>query len=76
MDIVRPFPTLQIVQWSADVLQPGFIEEIEVAVRKAGVDQGGGGVDQEPKIGNLTCPLNTKRFPLLMLGILDVLMCR
>src|SRR4029077_6306042 len=46
----RPAPALQILQGETHVLQPGFIEEIKVAVRQSSVDQRGSGVDDKTQV--------------------------
>ena len=46
----RPAPALQILQGETHVLQPGFIEEIKVAVRQSSVDQRRSGVDDKPQV--------------------------
>src|SRR5271165_2672185 len=50
MNVLGPSPTQQIFQRPTHVVEPTLIEEVEVSVRQTGVNQGGGGVDQEPKI--------------------------
>src|SRR5208283_3802468 len=61
MNVLGPSPTQQIFQRPTQIVEPTLIEEVEVSVRQTGVDQGGGGVDQEPKIRRLTCPFIGKR---------------
>jgi hypothetical protein len=63
MNVLGPSPTQQIFQRPTHVVEPTLIEEVEVSVRQTGVNQGGGGVDQEPKVRSLACPLITKRLP-------------
>src|SRR5271165_5506116 len=53
MNVLGPSPTQQIFQRPTHVVEPTLIEEVEVSVRQTGVNQGGGGVDQEPKVGRL-----------------------
>ena len=54
MNVLGPTPTQQIFQRTTHVVEPTLIEEVEVSVRQRGVNQGGSGVDQVPKIGRLT----------------------
>src|SRR5271166_4314596 len=50
MNVLGPSPTQQVFQRPTQVVEPTLIEEVEVSVRQTGVNQGGGGVEQEPKI--------------------------
>jgi hypothetical protein len=50
MNYLRPFPALHILERPPDILQPRLIEKIEVAVRQAGVYQGGSRIDEELKV--------------------------
>ncbi len=42
----RPLPSRYVLQRKADIFQPTLIEEVEVAVRQRGVDQGRNRINQ------------------------------
>jgi hypothetical protein len=54
MDEFCPVPSLQILQRLSYVPQPCLIEEIEVPIRPASVNQARSRVDKELKVGGLT----------------------